>query len=299
MPHTTKGDMAVHDGTSIGRLPIGSDGQILMADSTQTFGLKWSASSVADGSITLAKLASALQVFLVPTGSFIPFGGTSVPSGFLLCNGQAVSRTTYADLYAAIGTAYGNGDGSTTFNVPDMRGMFLRGHMDVGTVSGSGSASSNNATFTGHGLIRTGMKVRVSSGTLTGLSSSTDYYAIVIDANTLAFATSYANALAGTKIAISGTNTAVITQWEDPDRSSRDASASGGNSGGNIGSRQDSQFKSHSHSINKSTNGQAAGTSYVYSGSATGAYTNTAEINNTGGNETRPAGITSNYIIKT
>jgi len=56
------------------------------------------------------------------------YAGSTVPAGYLVCNGSAVSRTTYADLFAAIGTMYGSGDGSTTFNLPDYRGMFLRGH---------------------------------------------------------------------------------------------------------------------------------------------------------------------------
>jgi len=56
-----------------------------------------------------------------PIGSIQAYGGTTAPSGWLLCQGQKVSRTTYADLFAAIGTAFGTGDGSTTFNVPDLR----------------------------------------------------------------------------------------------------------------------------------------------------------------------------------
>jgi microcystin-dependent protein len=51
----------------------------------------------------------------------------NAPEGFLPCNGAAVSRTTYAELFKAIGTTWGKGDGTTTFNVPDLRGMFLRG----------------------------------------------------------------------------------------------------------------------------------------------------------------------------
>ena len=62
-----------------------------------------------------------------PAGVILAYGGISAPSGYLICHGQAISRTSYANLFAAIGTAYGNGDGSTTFNVPDFRGMFLRG----------------------------------------------------------------------------------------------------------------------------------------------------------------------------
>jgi microcystin-dependent protein len=65
----------------------------------------------------------------VPPGCVLPFAGAGdVPSGFLLCNGAAVSRTTYADLFTALGTTYGVGDGSTTFNIPDFRGRFLRGY---------------------------------------------------------------------------------------------------------------------------------------------------------------------------
>jgi len=59
----------------------------------------------------------------VPTGSVLPFAGGYAPAGYLLCQGQAVSRTTYANLYAAIGTTYGAGDGSTTFNVPNLQSM--------------------------------------------------------------------------------------------------------------------------------------------------------------------------------
>jgi len=57
-----------------------------------------------------------------PPGSIMMFGGSSAPSGYLLCDGSAVSRTTYADLFTAIGTTYGTGDGSTTFNVPNVKG---------------------------------------------------------------------------------------------------------------------------------------------------------------------------------
>ena len=62
-----------------------------------------------------------------PAGSIIMFGGATAPDGWLICDGSAVSRTTQATLFAAIGTAFGTGDGSTTFNIPDMRGQFARG----------------------------------------------------------------------------------------------------------------------------------------------------------------------------
>ena len=79
-----------------------------------------------------------------PTGSIIDFGGNTIPSGFLLCDGSAVSRTTYADLFTAIGVLWGSGDGSTTFNVPNLvdnvtagAGGSLLGTNTVGTIGGS------------------------------------------------------------------------------------------------------------------------------------------------------------------
>jgi microcystin-dependent protein len=62
-----------------------------------------------------------------PVGSVIDLPTTVAPDGYLYCNGNAVSRTTYAGLFAAIGISHGSGDGSTTFNLPDRRGYFPRG----------------------------------------------------------------------------------------------------------------------------------------------------------------------------
>lgn len=77
----------------------------------------------------------------VPSGTLAGYGGASAPSGWLLCDGSAISRTTYASLYAAVGTAYGVGDGSTTFNIPDLRGRMIVGQDDMG-----GSAASRVTT---------------------------------------------------------------------------------------------------------------------------------------------------------
>ena len=63
----------------------------------------------------------------MPTGSVIPYAGKSAPDGWLLCDGAAVSRTTYAALFTVIGTTFGSGDGSTTFNLPDLRGRVAVG----------------------------------------------------------------------------------------------------------------------------------------------------------------------------
>jgi len=102
-----------------------------------------------DGDITLNALAGGNRnvnvdpfcLFnMMPTATIINNVSNQVPSGFLYCNGQAISRTTYVRLYGAIGTTFGTGDGSTTFNVPDFRGAFLRGtsSQTVGGVTYSG-----------------------------------------------------------------------------------------------------------------------------------------------------------------
>lgn len=63
----------------------------------------------------------------IPSGVVFPFAGSVAPSGYLLCDGTAISRAEYPQLFLTIGTSHGIGDGSTTFNLPDYRGRFLRG----------------------------------------------------------------------------------------------------------------------------------------------------------------------------
>jgi len=118
-------------------------------------------------------------------GSIITMSHSTVPNGFLECNGAELSRTTYADLYAVLGDTYGAGDGSTTFNIPDLRGEFIRGFDNgrgidsgraIGTAQGdairniTGSheewASRGDQQFNASGAFTH------STGTLTGLSAS-------------------------------------------------------------------------------------------------------------------------------
>lgn len=79
----------------------------------------------------------AHNAIAIPSGCIIPFAGPveNIPAGWLLCDGSAVSRSAYANLYNAIGVAWGTGDGATTFNLPDLRGMFLRGMAGSDTVA--------------------------------------------------------------------------------------------------------------------------------------------------------------------
>lgn len=113
-------------------VPYPAVGEIIYDTSDSTFwgytqGLSW------------ANLGSAGGAS-VPSGSVFPFAGTSAPTGYLVADGSAISRSTYADLFAVIGTTYGAGDGSTTFNLPDLRGIFVRG---------AGSQTISSITYSG------------------------------------------------------------------------------------------------------------------------------------------------------
>ncbi|MBU1002379.1 MAG: tail fiber protein [Proteobacteria bacterium] len=106
------------------------------------------------------------SVGVAPAGSVMAFGMSSAPTGWLPCDGTEVSRTDYAVLFSAVGETYGAGDGSSTFNLPDLRGEFVRGWdnergVDAGRVMGSWQEDEfkshthtvffNNAAGTGDG----------------------------------------------------------------------------------------------------------------------------------------------------
>lgn len=95
-------------------------------------------------------ISSALggTIGAVPSGGVIPFAGSTAPAGWLLCAGQAVSRTEYAELFATISTTYGSGDGSTTFGLPDLRGRVVAG---VDNMGGSAASRLTSTTITGGG----------------------------------------------------------------------------------------------------------------------------------------------------
>jgi microcystin-dependent protein len=94
-----------------------------------------------------------------PAGTVVPFAGSSAPTGYLLADGSAVSRTTYASLFAVVGTTYGVGDGSTTFNLPDLRGRAPVGlnssNTDVNALANNEGATLANRTPKSHHLLDT------------------------------------------------------------------------------------------------------------------------------------------------
>ena len=130
-PSTTLGDIEYRSSTANTntRLGIGTTGQIL----TVAGGVpSWATPAVPSGT---------------PTGTVIFHAKNTAPTGFLKANGAAVSRSTYSALFTEIGTTFGVGDGSTTFNVPDMRGYFARGWADDGSIdSGRTFGTTQEAT---------------------------------------------------------------------------------------------------------------------------------------------------------
>lgn len=156
---------------------------------------------------TALQAATKSYVDLVmPPGSLMAYAASTAPSGWLSCDGAAVSRTTYADLFTAISTTWGSGDGSTTFNVPDLRGQFLRGYDSrvpgsgaLDTTTFAGTTTSGSTTISGISSLLTaylyaGMPITgtgISAGTTISTVSSTS---ITISAN----ATATSTALTGT-----------------------------------------------------------------------------------------------------
>ncbi|MCK5659285.1 MAG: tail fiber protein [Alphaproteobacteria bacterium] len=123
----------------------------------------------------------ATLIDVMPAGSVMPYAGLTEPSGWLFCYGQAVSRTTYSALFAIVSTTYGVGDGSTTFNVPDIRGRVVAGQDDMGGSSAnrltnqSGGLNGDTLGATGgeeaHTLLTASMPAHTHSVTAVGSGS--------------------------------------------------------------------------------------------------------------------------------
>lgn len=108
------GDAGPANSLAIGTVTTGAAGSSASASITGTPPTQTLDLTIPRGDVGAAGVGN-------PAGAIVMYAGAVAPTGYLLCQGQAVSRTTYADLFTAIGTAYGTGDGSTTFNLPDLR----------------------------------------------------------------------------------------------------------------------------------------------------------------------------------
>lgn len=93
-------------------------------------------------------IGQAAQPTTLPSGAMTMYAGTAAPSGWLVCDGSPISRTTYAALYAVIGTSYGAGDGSTTFNLPNMQDRTVIGASSTKALASQGGTLDGNHTHT-------------------------------------------------------------------------------------------------------------------------------------------------------
>lgn len=157
----------------------------------------------------------------VPSGAVMFYAGATPPAAWYACDGSAKSRTSDSGLFAAIGTTFGAGDGSTTFNLPDMRSRVPRGSGQASFVASAASAGvnvttdemaipSNESLFTGTVIV-----LNTSGAVPGGLTANTTYYVIRVSATSVKLATSMANAVAGTAINLtsqgSGTHSLTVT----------------------------------------------------------------------------------------
>jgi microcystin-dependent protein len=218
----------------------------------------------------------------------------------LECNGAAVSRTTFADLFAAIGTTFGVGDGATTFNVPDMRGrvpvgdgtgaaQFSGVDVDVDTGTDEIIVPSNTRKWI------TGMEVtyNLTSGSITGLVDTTNYFVIRVSATRIQLASTLANAQNGTNIGFSAKSNPVF----DLDHVVEARTL--GEQGGEYEHAQSSdELLSHNHTggYNTSAGGLQAG-AQMFGGTSSSIATSTVGGNNAANN--MPPFLVTKYIIST
>ena len=201
---------------------------------------------IADGAVTTAKIAdgavtSAKTTGLntVPAGVVSPYAGASAPTGWLLCYGQAVSRTTYADLFTAISTTYGVGDGSTTFNLPDLRGRVAAGKDDMG------GAAVSRLTTGASGV----------DGATLGASGGSETHTL-----TVAQLATHTHALSGVTIGTGGAHSHTVT----PTNSDENASVAGAvaQTGAAGGAFSTSTHPGHVHSISGTIDNAGSGSAH-------------------------------------
>ena len=246
---------------------------------------------VAGGAASLdsgGKLPSAqLPSGLIPAGVMMAYGGATAPTGYLLCYGQAVSRATYSDLFAAIGTAWGAGDGSTTFNVPDMRDRVPVGKGDMGGTAAALLTYTSNATTTAGSAVVTG--ITSTAGLSVGMQ--------VISAN-IPTGRTIASIDSATQITLNS-GTSVTAGTASTRFAIVDTATLGSTGGAGVHTLTTPQMPSHTHSTN------AYNTSAIGAGGTTGilnTYGTGFTTNATGGGQSHPnvqPSATSTYIIKT
>lgn len=245
--------------------------------------------NLADNAVILSKLSSAVQGALVPTGAYFPYAGSAAPTGFLLCDGSSLLRSSYADLFAVIGTSFGAADG-THFNVPD-----LRGRVPVGLDNMGGTAANR---------IQKSSTITTSNGSPTAtVASATDLtVGMYIESANVPDGTTI-TAISGTTLTMSANATAGGAGTAARFSLLGDAQEMGDAGGAQTHAITVPQLATHTHTFT---------TIYNVSDGATGGSQNVLRFNsaanqnfgidNTGSNQphtnVQPS-ILSNYIIKT
>lgn len=301
----TAGGVVYTDGTKLVNVGLGVTGQILA--STGSTPPNWVSASAIGGA--------------VPAGTSITFMGSTCPTGYLTEDGSLVSRTTFAILFAAIGNTWGNGDGSTTFNLPDVRGYFERGQ-DIAAINdpddtsrtaiaggtftvGSAATTNTNSTVT----IATGELVPGMTVTGTGIPASSVVRSVTDSTHFV-----IGNLQNSANVNATASNTGLTLTF------SRSAL------GNYVGSYETSKYTNHSHTATSTGQAQSSGTSggafadlSGVSATSFGGATNTAagfvstsgngttllsisttvNTSTTGSTETRPLNVYSLKCIRT
>jgi len=231
-------------------------------------------------------------------GMILMYADETAPTGWLLCDGSAVSRTTYSDLFALISTAYGVGDGSTTFNVPNLKSSVPVGYgQRTRTMEFDGASavdpSTDQITVTSNSWLYTGQAVALTGASLpTGLSATT-YYVIRVSATVIKLATSVANANAGTAVDITadGSGTCTLTQ-------TLTSRALGDTGGEETHALADGEMASHTHGLTAWQTGGGTQTGGQRQGDpASAAYSSDSFGSDTPHNVMAPYTVV-NFIIK-
>jgi microcystin-dependent protein len=271
---------------------------------------------ILDGAVTVDKLAPGVEGTAAVTGTIMIVGMSTPPTGWLKCDGAAVSRTTYSALFSAIGTTFGAGDGSTTFNVPELRGEFARGWDDgrgVDTARVFGSSQAEETTSHTH----TASSGGVSAGHTHEISATSDNNSVshthVVSINTGTNSVGHTHTFSGTaNSAGAHTHTFLI------DNTHTGGPQTGiGSSFDPTGTTTTSSAGAHTHTISSNTLGVSANHTHTVSGTSatessnhthlvsgtsgsnSATHTHVITINAAGGAETRPRNIALLYVIKT
>lgn len=242
---------------------------------------------------------------VIPVGSIMPYGGLVAPSGWLLGDGEEYERAAaaYSDLFAVIGTRYGSRH-PDYFNVPDTRGVFLRGYVGIADSDFDPidvQPGGDTIQLPEDNLKRTGVPVRFSTtDTLPApLLINTTYYVVKLTTTVLRLALTRADSIVGTYLDITtkGAGIHTIYAYLEEDKDSRLKLTEGGSDGEDLGSYQEDENKSHRHYTNLDRGN--AGTSYGHFGFASSlAWDDDYYSSYSGGVESRPRNVSANYIIK-